>query len=211
VKEALEEAQKSGQPPLAPRTRGIDGDAQLYDILVSGTKSRVSYRWVRLSPIELRTLNLDIGARDDRKREQVWHDAAISRGKATTLTMPGGRPILQGAVFYSRERKDPNVPEEEMARMPIEYFVLARNPEIDPTTGRETPIIDGTYLVSAFKTNPFAPEIENRKTFELLGLAALAVVGFALLFVRRWLHLSAMFLVGIFATLAAAAIFVILR
>src|SRR4029079_6031385 len=62
------------------------------------------------------------------------------------------RKLLQGALFYSRECQNRNLPEEERRNKKIEYFVLARNPEIDPDDPqqeRETPKIDGSYLVRA--------------------------------------------------------------
>ena len=40
---------------------------------------------------------------------------------------------------------------------------------------------------------------------------ALAGIGFALLFVRRWLHLSAMFLAGVFSMLVIAGVVVAMR
>src|SRR5262249_29386465 len=57
-----------------------------------------------------------------------------------------------GALFFSRECVDRNLPEEERNKKKIEYFVLARNPEIDPDTGKETPKIDGSYLTSAARS-----------------------------------------------------------
>jgi SecD/SecF fusion protein len=153
VSKALEEAQVAGLPPPEPRNGGLAGPAKDYEIrLPRGHKSCVTYRWVEVGPQERRQLSLDDDARDDPKRDAAWKEAARARGKATTLSAPGtsGWRLLQGALFYSRECKDRNLPEEERRKKQFEYFVLARNPEIDPTTGKETPRIDGTYLTSAY-------------------------------------------------------------
>jgi hypothetical protein len=151
VNKALEQTQLEGLPPLVPRTQGLAGDPKVYAlVLTKGAKSRVTYSWVELGPPELRHLKLDTASRADPKRTETWKEAAKFRGKATTLATPGGtgQKLLQGALFYSRECKDRNLPKEERAEKHFEYFVLARNPEINPVTGKETARIDGSYLQS---------------------------------------------------------------
>ena len=49
-------------------------------------------------------------------------------------------------LFYSRLCQDRNLPDEERLRKKYEYFVLTRNPEISPETGKPTPSITGDYL-----------------------------------------------------------------
>src|SRR5262245_48103505 len=89
--------------------------------------------------------------------------------------------LLEGALFYSRECKDQNLPEEEFAAKPFEYFVLARDPEIDPATGKATPRIDGSYLLAAYRSpgpnDPYYRGTRIRADFMVLGVvAALGIV-----------------------------------
>lgn len=156
-KDELEKLQKDGLPPPGPRVANSK-TLEKYDLnLPRGNKSLVTYRWVELGPQERRQLNLDNAAATDPARSVVWNQMQLARNKgiATTLKDPystSGRLMLQGALFYSRECINRNLPDEERRNKKYEYFVLVRNPEIDPADPlkeRETPRIDGSYLISA--------------------------------------------------------------
>jgi SecD/SecF fusion protein len=153
VQAKLKEAQEKGLPPPAPHQRGLEGELKPYTIkLPRNNESKVTYSWVELGPQERRQLNLDNAARNDPTRSELWFLVDRARGQALQIIPPksvDNRPMFQGALFYSRESKDRNLPEEERRKKQYEYFVLTRNPEIDPATGKETPKIDGSYLVSA--------------------------------------------------------------
>jgi SecD/SecF fusion protein len=166
ITKEVEEAQEMGKPPPGPRVPG-SSDPKVYDIqLPRNQKSTVTYSWVELGPQERRQLNLDNAAEHDPLRNKTWLAAAKERkdkkGKGGATTLPdlsdpqGHRQLLQGALFYSRPCVDRNLPEEERRQKAIEYFVLTRDPEIDPKLPqnwpldkRRTPKIDGSYLRSA--------------------------------------------------------------
>ncbi len=116
----------------------------------------MTYSWVELGQLERRSLNLDNAARTDPQRNRAWNEAALHRGEALKLPEPGpgaggqSQYLLQGALFYSRKCEDRNLPEEERRKKEVEYFVLARDPEFDPDTGKRTKAIDGSLLSSAY-------------------------------------------------------------
>ena len=59
---------------------------------------------------------VDTAARTDPSRNAAWHFAFVNRNKAAQLPEVAGqtdRYLLQGSLFYSRECKDRNLPEEE--------------------------------------------------------------------------------------------------
>jgi SecD/SecF fusion protein len=155
-KDELDKAQQQGQPPPVFREM-IDGELKpkRYEIVTArNVRSKITYSWVELGPQERRALNLDNAARADSARNTAWHFASTNRNKATTLPEVAGsseRTLLQGALFYSRECKDRNLPEEERRAKQFEYFVLTRDPEFESTESEvRTPKIDGSYLVSAY-------------------------------------------------------------
>ena len=149
----LEERQKEGLPPPGPRN--ADKSPEVFAInLPHGNKSLVTYRWVELGPQERKSLNLDNAAEFEKERNGTWGEAKLNRGRATQLHGLGMKktPLLQGALFYSRECLNRNLPEEERRAKKVEYFVLARNPEIDPNDPqqkRETEPITGSLLTGA--------------------------------------------------------------
>jgi SecD/SecF fusion protein len=147
VSEELEKRAKQGLPPMPPRFQDY------YNVSLSrGHKAKLAYSWVELGPQERKQLNLDNAAKNDAERNFVWLQAQLNKNKATLLTDRTGRPLLQGALFFTRECKDQNLPEEERRKKQLEYFVLTRDPEIDPADAqnkRRLPKIDGSYLVSA--------------------------------------------------------------
>lgn len=148
--EALELAAQRGLPPPGPKDS--DGKLKRYEIATRGSPSYVTYSWVELGPQERRALNLDNAARTDATRNSAWHQAANARNFATQLNYTAGNPdkMLQGALFYSRECKDRNLPDEERRKKEIEYFVLTRDPEFESKTSEvRKPKIDGSYLTNA--------------------------------------------------------------
>jgi SecD/SecF fusion protein len=159
-REKLDDLAKRGEPPPAPTVEGTpDGTPKAFELtkLARGARSKVTYSWVELGRQERLQLHLDNAAQNDPGRGGSWSKLAEARANqvATTLPIPGDiakREWLQGALFYSRECKDRNLPEEERTAKKYEYFVLARNPEIDPATGQPTPDITGDYLSSAGST-----------------------------------------------------------
>jgi SecD/SecF fusion protein len=149
----IKDDQAKGLPPPGPRD--TDGNPKKYTVTVArGAKSTVTYSWVELGQIERRNLHLDNASRTDAQWNRAWNEAALNRGKALRLPEQTGgvQPhyLLQGALFYSRKCEDRNLPEEERRAKDVEYFVLARDPEYDITTGKRTPDIDGSLLSSAF-------------------------------------------------------------
>jgi SecD/SecF fusion protein len=156
----VEDNQNRGLPPPPPREPGTK-NAKVYTVKLRGQESQFTYSWVELGPQERQQLGLNNTALQDvgpvRARAYVQMSAAdpppmqIDMG-ATTGEGGGGDKknlLLQGALFYKRESKDRNLPEGERLKKKWEYFVLRRNPELDPATGRESPSITGKYLVSA--------------------------------------------------------------
>ena len=147
MKQELDEDQNSGLPPPAPRT--ANKEPKVFTIKLRGGDSQVTYSWVELGPQERQDLGLNNNALAEGNRGQAWSYLNTYRRKAVQIPMFGvdseGRKVLQGALFYSRECQDRNMPEEERRRKKYEYFVLTRNPEI--VDGKETSKIDGKYLV----------------------------------------------------------------
>ncbi len=147
-----------------------------------GATSTLSYRWTELGGQQRRTLMLDNAAKDDPRRCTVWRAAAAHRGEALPLPAPvdpAGGPagfLLHGALFYSRPCKNCRLSEQERDRKAVDYFVLTRDPEFDPTTGKRTADIDGSCITSAHPDiDPFRGEFIvgfalNPQGAELLGV-----------------------------------------
>lgn len=182
VNKTLEEAQLNGLLPPVPQTEGLKGTPKVYDLtLAKGAKSRVTYSWVELGPPELRF------------NQPVWDDAAKAIGKATTLFSAfDGMKYMEGALFFCRPCKDRNLSEKELKEKRLEYFVLARNPEIDAATGKETPRVDSSYLVTPLRR--YSHGEKSLEAYVVLGV--LAALGGLLWFVRRWVHVPCEFLIG---------------
>lgn len=151
----LRHAQENGLPPPGPRD--LDGEPRKFQVrLARGLTSTVSYSWVELSANQRRSYHLDNAAKGDLWRDLAWKEAFAHRGQAVKL--PEGIPrapeqrflLLQGALFYSRTCEDCNLPEQDRREKEVDYFVLARDPEFDPATGKRTPDIDGSFLASVF-------------------------------------------------------------
>lgn len=145
LNEDLVKRAKEGRPPPAPK------DVEEIN-LPRGVKSRLTYSWVEMGPQERKALNLDNAAKNDSDRNYVWFQAQAAKNKTTYLRDRAGRNMLQGALFFTRDCTDLNLPEEERRKKQYEYFVLTRDPEFDPedlTNKKRVPKIDGSYLVSA--------------------------------------------------------------
>jgi preprotein translocase subunit SecD len=125
--------------------------------LAHNQTSRVSYDWVELGPSERWALALHNAAQNDPRLKTIWKQAAFARGQAKSLTdfardVGGKSKLLQGALFFSRQCRNRNLPERERQKKAVDYFVLARNPEIDDGVilPRGSPkAITGKHLVSA--------------------------------------------------------------
>jgi SecD/SecF fusion protein len=149
LKEKIKKAQDIGLPPPAP-------EDQYTIALPNSQKSIVKYEWVELGPQERRTLHLDNASKNDpdQRVSHAWKEALFkskSEGAFHITEGPGSvRNVLQGALFYRRECKNRNLPEEERRRKETEYFVLTRTPEFDPADlSKQTPKIGGDYLTNA--------------------------------------------------------------
>jgi SecD/SecF fusion protein len=171
-----------GEPPPGPLMPGSETELKAYTItLPHDTKSIVTYSWVELGPQERRQLGLDNASRTSEEawRKARWDYAKTERTKGTAFQIPQdprdpkGPKLLQGALFYSRAVEDRNMPEEQKRKKQFEYFVLARNPEIDPASGKETPKIDGSKLRNAYVSTesgrPSVSFVFNEEGGELFG------------------------------------------
>jgi SecD/SecF fusion protein len=146
VKAELDNAQEDGRPPPPPRQPGTK-EPKRYTIRLRGSNSIVSYSWVELGKQERQQLGLNV--KEQAKPGPAWEDLAKSRGKAVPARGAAGQTLLHGALFFSRDCLDRNLPAAERSNKRQDYFVLTRGPEIDPTTGKETPQLDGSYVISA--------------------------------------------------------------
>src|SRR5262249_40392052 len=134
------------------------GKSKVYPIHVptnTAPESKVTYSWVELGPQERTQLGLNNAAKGEEnpRKKRVWDIAQLNMDKAFQIKLQGreGEEVdqLEGALFYARQVKDRTMPEAEKRKKQFEYFVLARNPEIDPKTGKEKPRIDGSLLQRA--------------------------------------------------------------
>src|SRR5262249_46082378 len=126
-------------------------------------------------------LDLDNAAKDDPKRSFNWKKLAENRNKAMSLFEIGlnddGEPVerrrlWQGALFFSRECQDRNLTAEERKAKAVEYFVLARDAEIDAKTGKSTPI-NGSHLAKVTSELVRLPEpVEvGRETYPVISFS----------------------------------------
>jgi SecD/SecF fusion protein len=152
VQEKIKKAQETGAPPPAP-------DEPFTISLPNNNKSIVKYEWVELGPQERKSLNLDNASKNDPdpRVSHRWKEAFFKSksDKAFNITdVPGGnKNILQGALFYRRESKNRNLPEDERRKKDVEYFILTRTPEYDPAdTSKQTSKISGDFLTNAMSS-----------------------------------------------------------
>ncbi len=172
-KQELEQRQKDGLPPMSPMIPGTSKLKQYEVTLSHGSRSILTYSWVELGPQERKQLGLDNAAQFQADRKQMWDEAyALRQANQAGELKLGDTPQLQGALFYSRECTNRNLPAEERQAKKYEYFVLARNPEIDPETKQPTPKISGELLERAYVSQELTPAchfIFNRFGAELFG------------------------------------------
>jgi preprotein translocase subunit SecD len=153
MKKKLTELQVNGGPPPDLVKPG-DNAPTVYAITVAkGQKCRVTYRWVELGPQERASLRLDEANPAGDDAGQPWHDARKNLGKAAVWReFPDrveGLLAMNGALFYSRECKNRHLKDDAArAKKAVDYFVLAREPEMDEN-GVPAPRLDGGYLKSA--------------------------------------------------------------
>jgi preprotein translocase subunit SecD len=74
-------------------------------------------------------LNVDNPAKDDPARQGAWQRLAQDRGKA----VPSPEPYH--GLLYSRVCQRMNIQPELRKQKAFEYFLLLRDPELDPATG----------------------------------------------------------------------------
>jgi SecD/SecF fusion protein len=148
LKEAAEEG-KPPPPPVPPEGKPAvtrpDGTREFVT-----KKGNYTYSWVELGPQERAAFSLNNDASEGKRdpddtqpsasRKADWDTAAAHRNK--TMTLPGG------FLLYSRECQDRHLPLKQRAEKKYEYFLLVRNPEIDPVTG-EPKSITGQHLAGA--------------------------------------------------------------
>jgi preprotein translocase subunit SecD len=172
-KKDLEQAQQKGLPPPGPFVPG-KAEPKQFTIKLHGNDCIVAYSWVELGPHERLTLGLNNDAEKDDKRNAAWLAMAKAREKGLAVQLPPPEPgtvgkLLQGALFYSRVCQDQNLSNEVRQKKKYDYFVLARNPEIDPATGKEVPRLDGSYLVVAASQSDAAGRPAVSFTFNAAG------------------------------------------
>ncbi len=133
-KEKLERLAREGKAPSGP------SDGKPYDT----SKGKHSYSWIELDRQERAVLNLDNSSESDPARSSFWKEAAEARASNKALRVAR----LGGDLLYSRPCEDLNLPKDEREKKRFEYFVLTRDPEFDPVTGKSK-AITGDYLVNA--------------------------------------------------------------
>jgi SecD/SecF fusion protein len=121
-------------PPVPPEDRSV--------VTPRGTRAFVTkkgdytYSWVEVGPDERRDLRLDNASKDDPQ----WQHVAKARDKTVF--------VKDQCLLYSRECQDLKLPADKRKAKAVEYFLLVRDPEVDPTTG-EVKAITGRDLTSA--------------------------------------------------------------
>jgi SecD/SecF fusion protein len=158
LKAEVLEAQNRGLPPPGPRQPGTK-EPKVYTIKLRNQDAYFTYSWVELGPQERQQLHLNNSAIQEEGpiRAQAWVQLNEEGGPPRQIKFTSGgeasteKPnyLLQGALFYKRECKDRNLPEAERLKKKWEYFVLRRNPEINPATGLPGEKVDGSFLVNA--------------------------------------------------------------
>jgi preprotein translocase subunit SecD len=160
---ALEDYAERGLPPPSPKPAQDDG--------FKTKLGEFTYRWMELGRSERQALYLDsaeqfarqreaskaaekqaneqpsvlrdLETTEDRQNASRWKRAAQARAKREPLVLPDfGRTFL-----FSRECKDQKLSKEERMNKKVDYFLLTRDPEKDPSAG-ESKSISGRDLAS---------------------------------------------------------------
>lgn len=152
TKDEMEKRAINGEPPPSPH----EGDElKEYNItLANGEKAKVTYSWVELGKQERRTLGLNNAAKTSGnvRQEKIWDQVHSQPNKALKIEDPTSATkqfLWQGALFFWRECRDRNLPDKDRREKKYEYYVLSRNPIVDPKTG-EAKRITGDLLRSAY-------------------------------------------------------------
>jgi SecD/SecF fusion protein len=121
-KEELDKYQKQGKPPPTPK--------EVFQITTANNQvSDVSYSWVEIGW----RYRKDLGLQNKNKGGYNWMLAERARQNNTVAKIPDQREgSRNGDLYvYSRECKDQNLSEEQRKEKQYDYFILARDPEID--------------------------------------------------------------------------------
>jgi SecD/SecF fusion protein len=137
-KTELDRLAVAGSPPMPPAPP--EGKSVLTPKGVkafSTPKGLYTYSWVELGQEVRQALGLDNAAKDDgdARRRSMWEQAAEARKQGKAIVVPGSQTLL-----YSRDCKDIKLPADRRKNKAVEYFVLTRDPEINPRTGESEPI-----------------------------------------------------------------------
>jgi SecD/SecF fusion protein len=143
-KPELERLALAGSPPPPPAPPADKAVKLPTGAMAFPTKKgNYTYSWIELGKEERHALGLNNAAKDDPARNSQWKQFADNRGKA--LIIGGSRRDI---LVYSRPSEDLKLPPEQRKAKSVEYFVLTRDPEVDPTTG-ESQGVTGRDLSSA--------------------------------------------------------------
>jgi SecD/SecF fusion protein len=153
-KEKLEEFAKHGQAPPGPRDPS--GRPMIFEIRTArGATSQVSYSWVEIGW----RFRASLGLQNKARGSSNWLACQRARDSGELVAkIPDARGgEANGFLFiYSREVKNQNLTEEQRKDKQYEYFVLARDPEIDEKgelVAQGTPrSITGYYLIRASRS-----------------------------------------------------------
>jgi hypothetical protein len=134
LRRELEEAARAGQPPPGLRAPG-EATAKRYTIrLAAGVSSVVTYRWLRTSKMEEDARGFGGPAFAEFMNANVGRAVQVQDPAAAHAKLWGG------AVLFRRDGR--------RGAGEAEHFVLARNPEIDPKTGRMTSPVGRDHIVA---------------------------------------------------------------
>jgi SecD/SecF fusion protein len=143
-KSELERLALAGSPPPPPAPPSDKAVKLSSGAMAFPTKKgNYTYSWIELGKEERHALSLDNAVKDDPARNAEWKRFADSRGKA--LLVSGSR---RDFLIYSRPSEDLKLPPDQRKTKAVEYFVLVRDPEIDPNTG-ESQAVTGRDLSGA--------------------------------------------------------------
>jgi SecD/SecF fusion protein len=116
-----------------------------------------SYHWVEIGRVELHSMKLN-NAHETDGPGSAWSivDAARKQGRAVLFPMGGSDQIL----IYSRPVVR-ELPKRDQSRK-YEYFVLTRDPELDPKTGQPKSITGADLTDASVGTDALRPEVHFR-------------------------------------------------
>jgi SecD/SecF fusion protein len=116
-----------------------------------------SYHWVELGKQELHSMNLNNVHEFD--KSGYWQSVAQARAQQRTFPLALGGST---GLLYSRDIPTTREKSKQDQDKKYEYFVLTRDPEVDPKTGQPK-AVTGAYLTSAdVGMDPLKPEVHFR-------------------------------------------------